>query len=193
MFAICRDEENGKASMRRFLQEIRRTGIRPDSDPRLKEVVSRISKYRVSSGASLDSVSLDFEQFRHVVNGNPGFLAKVFRNDLIVPDFEAFCENVTLLYDKLKDNMDGESATYIPQLNRVPKEKWGVSICTVDGQRFSIGDTRDKFTIQSTSKPITYALTLEELGTEIVHRYQGREPSGRMFNEIVLDHNSKKD
>ena len=41
------------------------------------------------------------------------------------------------------------------------------------------------------SKPITYALTLEELGTEIVHRYQGREPSGRMFNEIVLDHNSK--
>ena len=42
------------------------------------------------------------------------------------------------------------------------------------------------------SKPITYALTLEELGTDVVHKYQGREPSGRMFNEIVLDHNSKK-
>ncbi len=41
------------------------------------------------------------------------------------------------------------------------------------------------------SKPITYSLTLEELGTEIVHKYQGREPSGRMFNEIVLDHNSE--
>ena len=41
------------------------------------------------------------------------------------------------------------------------------------------------------SKPITYALTLEELGTDVVHKYQGREPSGRMFNEIVLDHNSK--
>ena len=40
------------------------------------------------------------------------------------------------------------------------------------------------------SKPITYALTLEELGTDVVHKYQGREPSGRMFNEIVLDHNS---
>ena len=41
------------------------------------------------------------------------------------------------------------------------------------------------------SKPITYSLTLEELGTDEVHKYQGREPSGRMFNEIVLDHNSK--
>ena len=72
----------------------------------------------------------------------------------------------------------------------MPKEKWGISICTVDGQRFSIGDVHDKFTIQSTSKPITYSLTLEELGTNTVHKYQGREPSGRMFNEIVLDHNS---
>ena len=43
----------------------------------------------------------------------------------------------------------------------------------------------------SSSKPITYALTLEELGTDVVHKYQGREPSGRMFNEIVLDHNSE--
>ena len=41
------------------------------------------------------------------------------------------------------------------------------------------------------SKPITYSLTLEELGMPEVHKYQGREPSGRMFNEIVLDHNSK--
>ena len=56
---------------------------------------------------------------------------------------------------------------------------------------FGLGDVHDKFTIQSTSKPITYALTLEELGTELIHQYQGREPSGRMFNEIALDHNSK--
>ncbi len=43
-----------------------------------------------------------------------------------------------------------QPAGYIPQLSRVPKEKWGISICTVDGQRFSIGDVNDKFTIQST-------------------------------------------
>ena len=38
---------------------------------------------------------------------------------------------------------------------------------------------------------MTYAVTMSELGEEIVHKYQGREPSGRNINEIVLDLNSK--
>ena len=35
-----------------------------------------------------------------------------------------------------------------------------------------------------------YGITLNELHEE-VHKYQGREPSGRQFGEIVLDANSK--
>ena len=41
------------------------------------------------------------------------------------------------------------------------------------------------------SKPLTYAIALNELGSEVVHRYVGQEPSGRMFNELILDYNSK--
>lgn len=41
------------------------------------------------------------------------------------------------------------------------------------------------------SKPLTYAIALNELGQETVHRYVGQEPSGRMFNELILDYNSK--
>lgn len=41
------------------------------------------------------------------------------------------------------------------------------------------------------SKPLTYGIALEILGQEVVHQYVGQEPSGRMFNELVLDHNSK--
>ena len=62
-----------------------------------------------------------------------------------------------------------------------------MSVCTVDGQRFSIGDTRIPFTIQSTGKPINYAIALSELASDVVHKYVGQEPSGRMFNELVLD------
>ena len=41
------------------------------------------------------------------------------------------------------------------------------------------------------SKHFDYSLTaLNELDEE-VHKYQGREPSGRMKNEIALDHNRK--
>merc|ERR1719266_207775 len=191
LFALCKNEENGKASMRFFLDEIRRTGIRPFKDPRLKLVIEKLREFKHKPNASLESLNLEYEQFCQVLAGNLPLLVKIFRNDLVIPEFQTFCDSVTTLYNNLKDNFDGECATYIPQLARVPKDKWGISICTVDGQRFSIGDVHDKFTIQSTSKPITYALTLEELGTEIVHRYQGREPSGRMFNEIVLDHNNQ--
>lgn len=41
------------------------------------------------------------------------------------------------------------------------------------------------------SKPLTYAIALNELGSEVVHQYVGQEPSGRMFNELILDYNSK--
>lgn len=41
------------------------------------------------------------------------------------------------------------------------------------------------------SKPITYAIALNELGNETVHKYVGTEPSGRMFNAIVLDYNGE--
>ena len=38
------------------------------------------------------------------------------------------------------------------------------------------------------SNPLTYAVCLEELGQDVVQKFQGRAPSGRTFNEIVLDH-----
>ena len=62
-----------------------------------------------------------------------------------------------------------------------------MSVCTIDGQRFSLGDVSDPFTLQSVSKPFTYAICLNELGPEVVHNYVSYEPSGRNFNEIVLD------
>lgn len=77
------------------------------------------------------------------------------------------------------------------QLARVNPDYWGLSLCTVDGQRFSIGDTNVPFTLQSCSKPLTYAIALEQLGAYLVHQYIGQEPSGRNYNELVLDYNSE--
>ena len=81
----------------------------------------------------------------------------------------------------------GEVANYIPQLATVSKDKWAMSVCTVDGQRFSIGDINVPFTLQSCSKPFSYAICLNELGPDLVHKYVSYEPSGQDFNEIVLN------
>lgn len=53
------------------------------------------------------------------------------------------------------------------------------------------GDAEVPFTIQSSGKPLNYAIALSELGADTVHQYVGQEPSGRMFNELVLDYNRK--
>lgn len=52
-------------------------------------------------------------------------------------------------------------------------ELWAVSVCTVDGQRLSLGEVDQAFTLQSCSKPFTYAVCLEHLGHEFVHKYIG--------------------
>ena len=41
------------------------------------------------------------------------------------------------------------------------------------------------------SKPLNYAIALNELGPEIVHSYVGQEPSGRKYNDLDLDYNNQ--
>ena len=76
-------------------------------------------------------------------------------------------------------------------MSRFEPDKWGLSVCTVDGQRFTLGDVNEPFTIQSCSKPFTYGINLDKLGPEVVDKYIGQEPSGRDFNDICLDSKSK--
>ena len=89
-----------------------------------------------------------------------------------------------------KSNTDGAPADYIPQLASFGPQHWGAAICTIDGQRYSIGDANVPFTMQSACQAITYAICLNELGADRVHSFQGKEPSGRAGDDIVLDHQS---
>lgn len=50
-----------------------------------------------------------------------------------------------------------------------------------------MGDTKLPFCLQSCVKPLQYAIAVHEAGTETVHRYVGKEPSGLKFNMLSLD------
>jgi glutaminase len=91
------------------------------------------------------------------------------------------------LFETVRNNKDGNNAEYIPPLRDADPEKWGLAICTVDGQQASMGDSKIKYTAQSTSKPLTYCLARELHGEEKTHQHVGHEPSGRLFNEVVLN------
>ena len=55
----------------------------------------------------------------------------------------------------------------------------------------SYGDTKQLFSVQSTSKPVSYCIALECLGPEKVHNHVGHEPSGVEFNAITLNSDGK--
>ncbi|XP_037078890.1 glutaminase kidney isoform, mitochondrial-like isoform X3 [Pollicipes pollicipes] len=182
----------------KFLAALRETGLRKN-DRRLQEMNDSLHKVflereNLPDVHSPESQVLDLPTFRRLVTGNIHVISRAMRQRFVIPDFTNFCRDVEAIYWHCKTSpggKDGEVASYIPQLARVEPNYWGVSVCTVDGQRYCIGDVAVPFTVQSISKPLTYGLVLDELGQELVHQYVGQEPSGRMFNELVLDHNKK--
>ena len=113
-------------------------------------------------------------------------MSKIFKRELIIPRSDDFCKKIEEIYNITRIINNGNVASYIPQLKRVDPNKYGISLCTIDGQRYNIGDTNIYFTIQSCCKPINYGIALEELGETEVHKYVGREPSGHAFNELTL-------
>jgi len=82
--------------------------------------------------------------------------------------------------------MSGEVASYIPELADADPSWFGISMVTADGSVYEVGDTRLEFTIQSISKPLTFALALEAIGEEEVRKHVDVEPSGEAFNSITL-------
>jgi glutaminase len=80
----------------------------------------------------------------------------------------------------------GAVADYIPELTKADPAHFGVSLATIDGYVYEIGDSAVPFTIQSISKAFVFALALETLGADRVEAVIGVEPSGEAFNSIRL-------
>ena len=94
-----------------------------------------------------------------------------------------YLESLRIRFEALTE---GGVADYIPELSNVDHDTFGICIATHDGFVYEVGDSRQPFTIQSISKPLTYGLALEEHGEDAVLAKIGVEPSGDAFNAISL-------
>lgn len=89
------------------------------------------------------------------------------------------------VYDRYKDLNTGKVADYIPELAKANPKGFGVAVCTPDGRLFEVGDTTQRFTIQSVSKPFVFSLALEDMGREETLKSVGVEPTGDAFNSLI--------
>jgi glutaminase len=99
-----------------------------------------------------------------------------------------FLENC---YEEIKSDSSGHVADYIPELSKADPDKFALSLATLDGHVYDIGDCESTFTIQSISKAFVFALALERLGQERVESIVSVEPSGEAFNSIRLTAENK--
>ncbi|MFN7117392.1 MAG: glutaminase A [Saprospiraceae bacterium] len=182
LFQMLDVDNKGYVAAEQLFAYLRKEGILQD-DLRLQKTLAELEA--ASQNGSMYGTLTPLEM-EHVVRHNI-VVKNALTKNLMIPDFEEFCRDITDIYHQTRKNQGGHVATYIPQLARVEPEQFAVSICTIDGQRFSIGDSYTNFCLQSTCKPINYCLALEDLGEEKVHKHVGREPSGRSFNELSLN------
>ncbi|CAI9538201.1 unnamed protein product [Staurois parvus] len=140
---------------------------------------------------SILGATMDLEVFQKCVQSNIVLLTQVVCKKFVIPDFEQFTLHINRLYENAHAIKEGEVANYIPQLAKVSPDKWGVSLCTVDGQRYSVGDTNIPLCLQSCVKPLKYAIAVNDLGTNYIHQHVDKEPSGHRFNKLSLNQQGK--
>ena len=182
---FCGLADNGSSSGHttalRIRDRIGASGIQPD-DCRLAITMARLE--------AIGDRPLDFEAFRALIADEALMIKRVLQRQLVIPEWEEFCADLESIYRTVAPDRSGANADYIPILRDADPEPWGLAVCSVDGQRLVVGDVDLYHSIQSVSKPITYAYALAREGVQFTHQFVGVEPSGRPFNafDLLPDH-----
>ena len=87
-------------------------------------------------------------------------------------------------HSQFKGVKDGANADYIPALDEVDPELFGISLVTPDGRVYNVGDSKYTFSIQSISKAFIAARVIQDQGTEALLEQIGVDATGQPFNSI---------
>ncbi len=98
-------------------------------------------------------------------------------------------ENYQKILDDINEELkdlrgEGEAADYIPELRKINPDKFGIHLCMLNGGSASIGDSGEKFSIQSITKVFSLTMAFSMVGEELWKRVDV-EPSGNPFNSLV--------
>ncbi|WEJ90053.1 MAG: glutaminase A [Klebsiella huaxiensis] len=95
------------------------------------------------------------------------------------PDYASIIERA---HQKYKSNHDGKVADYIPALATYSPDNFAITLATVDGKIYQVGDVKKAFPMESLSKVFTLALAMEQRGPQEVLDKLGANATGLPFN-----------
>lgn len=95
------------------------------------------------------------------------------------PDYASIIERA---HQKYKSNHDGKVADYIPALTTYSPDNFAITLATVDGKIYQVGDVKKAFPMESLSKVFTLALAMEQRGPQEVLDKLGANATGLPFN-----------
>ena len=103
------------------------------TDPRLKPLIAGLEdEFEKQHGSKIGSTKsyiknmrLDRETFKRLISTCSPIVFQAFREDLSIPDFETFSEQLATIFEDCRKVKGGKVATYIPQLAQMNPNYWG--------------------------------------------------------------------
>jgi glutaminase len=83
---------------------------------------------------------MSLDDFASATSSCSTLFNRIVTGKLRVPNFDGLRQVVEKVYSIVEPNVSGANATYIPQLAEVDPDQFSISVTTIDGQHFSIGD-----------------------------------------------------
>ncbi|KAF1386277.1 hypothetical protein PFLUV_G00092850 [Perca fluviatilis] len=149
---------DGRININQFFEAIWSSGLHR-SDPRLRECFFHLRKLQDAEG------SVDRSTFHRCVTGFVSLILKSLQGRFVIPDFSTFTEETQKLFSRCRQ------LSSVQEKESMDSSKWGVSICTVDGQRLSLGDWAGSQLLAEMSWPLVYGVAVDLLGSDLIHRY----------------------
>lgn len=98
-----------------------------------------------------------------------------------IPDYQQILEEI---HEEVRPLLgQGKVADYIPPLAGRSPHHFGMTLRTINGDVYSVGEARERFSIQSIAKVFNLTRAMQLEGDTIWKRV-GREPSGGAFNSL---------
>ncbi|MEM1397801.1 MAG: glutaminase, partial [Pseudomonadota bacterium] len=155
IYRSLRSSGTGGVEVKSVTSALAREGLSV-GDPRLKQTFKHLSKRE-------GTLSPD-DLLEVIAPEETTLIARALQGDLVIPEFFDFRNRLENTFEFCREFETGDVAAYIPQLARVNPDFYGLGVCTIDGQRFSLGDDDESYCVQSTCKPISYSIALDTIG-----------------------------